>query len=115
MKKTIAQAFIVASLALGITATAFAADTGDVQIARIAPWSTGTQLQISSKTFSCPAVNGLPANSGNQLNIPNGGPETQHGRNFQIALAAVLANKTVNINWACATTDNKPTVIAIRM
>ena len=105
MKKSVSSFLIAFALSFAAVSTAFAADTGNIMIERLSPWGSGTQVQVPTNV-SC---NG----STNQLVIPNGGPDTIHGRNFQLAMAALLASKPVNINWKCD--PSGPIVVSVRL
>lgn len=103
--KTNSLVFISLLLTLGlITSTAFAYNTNSTTITRIAPWSSSTQVQVDKQLTSC-------GSSTNQLNIKES--DSTAGRNFQIALAALLSGKSVNINYSCD--DSQPKVISIRI
>jgi hypothetical protein len=106
MKALITRTAVVLAIGLSLVSTAFASDTGTITISRIAPWSAGTQIQIPMQVTCGSTTN-------NQLVIPNGGPDTTNGRNFQIALAAFLAGKSVNINWSC--NSSTATVSSVRL
>ena len=98
--KTLAAA-VLASLLL--SSTAFAADTGNTTIVRIAPWGSNTQIQTAHSN-AC--------NTGKQLEIQS--PGTDHAmRNFDIALAAMLSGRTVNINYSCS--GSTAVIVSIRL
>jgi hypothetical protein len=98
--KTLAAALLASLL---LSSTAFAADTGNTTIVRIAPWGSNTQIQTAVAN-TC--------NTSKQLEIQS--PASDHGaRNFDIALAAMLSGRTVNINYSCS--GSVAIVTAIRL
>jgi hypothetical protein len=92
-------------LGLAATTAAHAADTGYVNIQRLAPYGTYTQVQVPLQ-ISCGGV------SSNQPRIIS--TSTNGDRNFSVALAALLSGKQVDINYNCNGTVAEIVVVRIK-
>lgn len=102
---TLRKLVVLAVFGLGLAATtAQADDTGQINIVRIAPYGSYTQIQIPSN-ITCGGV------STNQPRIVASAGNAE--RNFQIALASLLSGRRVNINWVC--NGQTPEIVTVRI